>query len=71
MQHLHYRVAQHPGARASGLVLANARQILHDGAQMMKALARAGVLPDLGHVFPWLNDLALQSIATLPDDERR
>ena len=52
-------------------MLANARQILHDGAQMMKALARAGVLPDLGHVFPWLNDLALRCVASMPEAERR
>ena len=29
------------------------------------------MLPDLGHIFAWLIDLVQQSIATLPDFERR
>ena len=68
-QHLHFRVAEHPCARASGLVLANARGNLFDWAWNLKALVRAGLLPNLGHFMPWLNDLALHALAGLSDDE--
>lgn len=69
-QHMHTRQAQHPGAKASGLVLANARSCLFDFAWDMKALARAGLIPDLGHFWPWLNDLCVRALAGLPEHER-
>ena len=62
-QHLHFRLAEHPCARASGLVLANARANLYDHVWNLKALVHAGLLPDLGHFMPWLNDLAMHALA--------
>ena len=70
-KHFHFRQAQHPAAKASGLVLANARSNLFDSAWDLKAGVHAGVLPDLGHFWPWLNDLCVHALDGLSDELKR
>ena len=68
--HLHYRLAQHPGAK--GRVsprLENACMNLFDLAFNICAGVKAGVLPDLGHFEPWWNDAAIAALGPNPNPE--
>ena len=65
--HLHFRIAQHPGARACGPVLANARSNLFDYVWNIKALVRAKLIPDIGHFWPWINDLCVRALDGMPE----
>jgi hypothetical protein len=60
--HLHYRLSQHPGAKASGPITTAGRTLLFDLNWNVRAGVAAGLVPDIGHAQIWLVDALLDVV---------
>ena len=71
VQRQHLRAAEHPGAKASGPVTANARFCIYDFAWNVRMAFRYGLIPNIGCTELWLADAALGTICDLPLELQR
>ena len=64
--HLHYRLAEHVTAKASGLASANSRMGLYAWDWNVRAEIAAKLIPDIGHTRLWLIDAIVNECHGLP-----
>ena len=63
-QHLHWRQAQHPGAKHSGPLTTATRALLFDLSWNVRAAQAANLMPDIGHSSIWLVDMIFDVVQT-------